>query len=146
MSEHDLKEPYPKVGEFYLHYKEGSKTYRVMGIAEHTATHERLVIYHAWEEPDLIWARPVGEWFEKVWRSLEGRGMISSARFIRVEPEKEWKHASKRAKEIMDCINNMRPGNISISPTNEQALIQEITEHIVHVERDALDKIMKDQP
>lgn len=44
------------IGRCYRHFK--GTLYRVMGIAEHTETHEQLVIYQKADGTDKIWARP----------------------------------------------------------------------------------------
>ena len=49
---------------FYKHYKGGA--YRVLNVAEHTNTGEKLVIYFSIRNRNEIWARPLSEWNEEV--------------------------------------------------------------------------------
>lgn len=51
-------------GALYRHYK--GNIYRINMIAKHTETEEDLVIYHAIEKPEQIWARPVTMFNESV--------------------------------------------------------------------------------
>jgi len=44
------------VGDLAFHYKGG--VYKIVGIALHTETEERLVIYHPFKSPTILWARP----------------------------------------------------------------------------------------
>ena len=50
----------------YRHFKGGM--YEVVAIAKHSETEEELVIYRNLQEPEKIWARPLGMWFETVER------------------------------------------------------------------------------
>lgn len=54
----------PKPGEVYRHFKNG--WYKVMGIALHTETEERLVIYQSLAGDRGIFARPVSSFLEEV--------------------------------------------------------------------------------
>ena len=54
----------PKSGEVYWHFKNG--WYRVMGVALHTETEERLVIYQSLAGDKGIFARPVNSFLEEV--------------------------------------------------------------------------------
>lgn len=58
-----MSEPQPGI---YRHYK--GDTYRVITIATHTETNERLVMYRCMEtgEGNQLWARPVSMWNELV--------------------------------------------------------------------------------
>ena len=57
------------LGEKYSHYK--GNDYRILQIATHSETHERLVIYQDCNSPEKIWARPESMFFEKV--EFEGK-------------------------------------------------------------------------
>jgi hypothetical protein len=46
----------PVIGGLYQHYK--GPFYRVVNIATHTETNDKLVIYHSINNPKKIWARP----------------------------------------------------------------------------------------
>lgn len=54
----------PKSGEVYRHFKNG--WYKVIGIALHTETEERLVIYQSLSGNRGIFARPVNSFLEEV--------------------------------------------------------------------------------
>ena len=54
----------PKPGEVYRHFKNG--WYKVIGIALHTETEERLVIYQSLSGDRGIFARPVNSFLDKV--------------------------------------------------------------------------------
>lgn len=54
----------PKPGEVYRHFKNG--WYKVIGIALHTETEERLVIYQSLAGDKGIFARPVNSFLDKV--------------------------------------------------------------------------------
>lgn len=71
------------MGKIYRHYK--GKEYEVIGIARHSETLEKLVIYKScYMDPDFpkgsLWARPKEMFFEEV--DLNGKKV---ARFKRVE-------------------------------------------------------------
>ena len=51
------------IGGIYQHYKGG--IYRVIGVANHSETLEKLVIYKSLEN-DSLWARPLVMWNEEV--------------------------------------------------------------------------------
>lgn len=51
-------------GALYKHYK--GNLYKINMVAKHTETEEDLVIYHAIEKPEQIWARPVSMFNESV--------------------------------------------------------------------------------
>ena len=48
----------------YQHFK--GNIYRVIATATHTETNESVVVYHAVDNPDKIWVRPVSMWEEVV--------------------------------------------------------------------------------
>lgn len=52
------------VGHWYKHYKGGE--YFVRGVATHTETHEKLVVYCRVGDPDVNYARPLSMWFDEV--------------------------------------------------------------------------------
>ena len=52
-----------KLGE-YKHYKGGM--YRVLSIATHTETTERMVVYQDSTDPSKIWVRPIAIFTDKV--------------------------------------------------------------------------------
>lgn len=54
----------PKPGEVYRHFKNG--WYKVIGIALHTETEERLVIYQSLSGDRGIFARPVNSFLDEV--------------------------------------------------------------------------------
>lgn len=58
----------------YRHFK--GRDYSVLGVARHSETKERFVVYHPVDEPADLWLRPVEMWCEKV--RHDGR---STARF-----------------------------------------------------------------
>ena len=51
------------VNGIYQHYKGG--LYKVIGIASHSETLEKLVIYISLTN-DLLWARPISMWCEEI--------------------------------------------------------------------------------
>jgi hypothetical protein len=53
----------PKPG-IYRHYK--GNEYVVIGIALHSETSERMVLYHQLHAPRLLWVRPLGMFCEEV--------------------------------------------------------------------------------
>lgn len=53
-----------KPGALYKHYK--GNIYCINMVAKHTETEEDLVIYHAVDKPEQIWARPVPMFNESV--------------------------------------------------------------------------------
>ena len=53
----------PKIGE-YKHYKGG--LYRILMIATHTETAERMVVYQDVHDESLVWVRPVLMFTDKV--------------------------------------------------------------------------------
>jgi len=61
----------------YEHYK--GQRYRVLGIAQHTETSDELVIYQALYGDQLLWARPVSLFHEKV---LYGSQEVPRFKFI----------------------------------------------------------------
>ena len=48
----------------YRHYK--GRYYQLLGIARHSETLERLVIYQSLQDEDHLWARPLTMWQELV--------------------------------------------------------------------------------
>ena len=67
---------YPTTGH-YRHYKGG--LYKVISLAEHTETKEKLVIYQS-VSFGSIYARPLSQWFEEV-PYLNGDSQTMTARF-----------------------------------------------------------------
>ncbi len=53
----------------YRHFK--GKIYQVIGLAKHTETLEKLVIYHPVGDKKVIWARPKLKIFDKV--NIDGK-------------------------------------------------------------------------
>lgn len=53
-----------KIGGTYRHYK--GNMYKVLFVATHTETEEKLVVYQDMKDESKIWARPVSMWFEMV--------------------------------------------------------------------------------
>ncbi len=53
----------PLPGEAYRHYK--GDHYQVVGLAPHTETEEKMVVYHR-VGLDRLWARPLSMWLETV--------------------------------------------------------------------------------
>lgn len=53
-----------KAGSIYEHYK-GNK-YKVIGIASHSETLEKMVVYQALYGDEQIWVRPASMWDEVV--------------------------------------------------------------------------------
>lgn len=64
----------------YRHFKGGD--YRVLGVAAHSETGERMVVYQALYGDHALWVRPAAIWLETV--EHEGRKV---QRFTRVEEE-----------------------------------------------------------
>lgn len=52
------------VGKFYRHFKGG--IYRVTGIATHTETEEKMVIYQKQSDDFSLWVRPYDNFIGKV--------------------------------------------------------------------------------
>ncbi|TVP55274.1 MAG: DUF1653 domain-containing protein [Halomonadaceae bacterium] len=50
----------------YAHFK--GNHYRVLGTAQHTETHEKLVFYYPLSEPHRLFARPLTMFVEQVQR------------------------------------------------------------------------------
>lgn len=53
-----------KVGGTYRHYK--GNLYKVLYLATHTETEEKLVVYQDLKDESKVWARPVSMWNETV--------------------------------------------------------------------------------
>ncbi len=53
-----------RIGGKYRHFK--NKEYRLLAIAEHTETGEKLVVYQALYGGCAVWARPFGMFFSPV--------------------------------------------------------------------------------
>lgn len=63
-----------KVGSRYQHFK--GKTYKILAIAHHSETEEKLVIYQAEYDspefgPNAVWARPYDMFLETIERDGE---------------------------------------------------------------------------
>ena len=52
------------LGGLYRHYKGG--LYRVITVAKHSETLEKMVVYVNENDPTLVWARPASMWNETV--------------------------------------------------------------------------------
>lgn len=61
----------------YEHYK--GQRYRVLGIAQHTETSDEFVIYQALYGDQLLWARPISLFYEKV---LQDSQEVSRFKFL----------------------------------------------------------------
>lgn len=61
----------------YRHFK--GNLYRVLAVARHSETEERMVVYHPEGNPESLWVRPEGMFAEEV-EAPEGR----RPRFARV--------------------------------------------------------------
>lgn len=48
----------------YRHFKGG--TYRVLAVARHSETEERMVVYHPDSQPESLWVRPEAMFTETV--------------------------------------------------------------------------------
>ena len=59
MPQHD-----PRIGEIYRHFK--GNLYQITGIATHSETREKMVVYQALYGDNLIWVRPYEIFFSKV--------------------------------------------------------------------------------
>ncbi len=64
----------------YRHFKGGE--YSVLGVACHSETKQRFVVYHPVANPTDLWLRPIEMWCEKVW--YDGR---STMRFSPLAPD-----------------------------------------------------------
>lgn len=64
----------PQLG-IYRHYK--GNEYRVICVAKHSETLEKMVVYQALHENQEIWVRPVEMFMEKI--TIEGREMLRFA-------------------------------------------------------------------
>jgi len=51
-------------GKIYRHYK--GNMYKVLNIATHSETLEKMVVYQDISAPEKIWARPLSMWDEEV--------------------------------------------------------------------------------
>jgi hypothetical protein len=54
---------YPKIGKTYKHYKGG--TYKVLTMAEHSETQEKMVVYQNVEFGGT-YVRPLKMWFDEI--------------------------------------------------------------------------------
>jgi hypothetical protein len=63
----------------YRHYK--NRDYEVLGVATHTETGERLVVYRGLSQNQQLWVRPERMFEEDVWR--DG---VQVPRFRRIDP------------------------------------------------------------
>lgn len=61
-----MKEPQPGI---YRHYKGG--TYEVVGVATHSETLERLVVYRSMKDQGGMWVRPLSMFTQTV--DVDGR-------------------------------------------------------------------------
>lgn len=80
MSSDDVDAAEPRAHRFYRHFKGGE--YRVLGMATHTETGERMVIYEDAYEPVVgrrFWTRPLSRWNEP---APDGQ-----PRFVEMPPE-----------------------------------------------------------
>lgn len=60
-----------QIGQMYRHYKDPSKTYRIIAIALDEASESVSIVYQALYHPHLTWIRPINNFLETV--SWEGK-------------------------------------------------------------------------
>ena len=53
-----------KIGGIYRHYK--NKEYKVLAVATHTETLEKMVVYQALYGEEAVWVRPLAMFMEMV--------------------------------------------------------------------------------
>lgn len=53
-----------KLSGYYRHYK--GNEYEIIGIATHSETMEKLIVYKATDDPSKLWARPYDMFFDLV--------------------------------------------------------------------------------
>lgn len=75
-----------EVGQYYFHYKDPYKFYKILAIGFFEASEELCVIYQALYAPDLIWVRPISEWNELI--SMEDGS--NSPRFQKVRYQEKY--------------------------------------------------------
>lgn len=87
----------PIIHEHYQHRHGG--VYQVVGVATHTGTKERLVIYdHVYPFEDHTWARPLSEWTEERFRLLTGEETVTLLNRDRETFKQEITEAKAKAK------------------------------------------------
>lgn len=76
-------------GKMYRHFK--GDYYVVVGEAANTETYERMVVYHPLQNPDILYVRPIDQFFERIKSHAYGD---QKYRFVPVTAEEVLKECS----------------------------------------------------
>ena len=95
----------PVEGQIYKHFK--GSLYRIVTIAVHTETSDKLVVYQSIEKPERVFARPLDMFMSEVDR-LRYPLVKAKYRFtllVEAEETEEWKEQQK-LKEALDDVGS----------------------------------------
>lgn len=65
----ELLKPCPPVGARFLHYKGGE--YEVTGCGIDEKTGDPCVFYRHVDRPEIVWVRPLWNWYDKIETTVE---------------------------------------------------------------------------